>query len=133
MVEARTFIPYNLVTKFDQTFLGAILGQDLSIMIWLSFAFTLLSIIICLTLMTITPTVFLRKSSQKFHKKTYQLQLKLYKSICIQTWVMMLFCIFPNFIMMLIILQKIPHTSIVVQILLSIMCMHGPVDLFVIG
>jgi hypothetical protein len=81
----------------------------------------------------LVPVFFLKNAKNKFHKKTYELQLKLYKAMLIQFWVSLLLCVFPFIFLVIISGLQIQHTSIVVQIILAVMSLHGPVDLFVIG
>ena len=97
-------------------------------------AFFILCIIVALFVITLSliPIFFLRKAQKKYHKNTYALQRKLYKAVLIQSYVAMSggsVFIVGFFIIMF----KIKNTSIVIQLFLCIMSIHGPLDLFIIG
>jgi uncharacterized radical SAM superfamily protein len=83
--------------------------------------------------MTIMPYVYLKLNQQKRSQKTYQLQIKLYKSVMLQGWAVVILCAIPICLTMLIYLKRLPGSAIWTPILYLTLSLHGPSDFFIIG
>jgi hypothetical protein len=84
-------------------------------------------------ILTIVPIIFLKQSKKERSHTTYELQLKLYKAILIQGWIIMFLSILPACLVLIVYWRKIPGSAIWVQLSFTLASLHGPVDLFVIG
>ena len=82
---------------------------------------------------TIMPYVYLKLNQQKRSQKTYQLQMKLYKSAMLQLWAVVILCFSPFGLTLFIYFKKLPGSAIWTSILDLTLSLHGPSDLFIIG
>ena len=83
--------------------------------------------------LTIMPYVYLKLNQQKRSQKTYQLQMKLYKSVMLQVWATVICSIIPLCLTMLIYLKRLPGSAIWTSLLDLTLSLHGLTDLFIIG
>jgi len=83
--------------------------------------------------LTIIPYVYLKLNQQKRSQKTYQLQMKLYKSVMLQVWATVICSIIPLCLTMLIYLKRLPGSAIWTPIVFLTFSLHGPLDLLIIG
>jgi hypothetical protein len=89
--------------------------------------------VLCLIILSLIPIFFLRKAQKKYHKNTYALQRKLYQAVLMQLYVAIFVGGSVLIVGPLIVMFKIKNTSIVIQLLICIFSIHGPLDLFIIG
>ena len=90
-------------------------------------------VLFCILVVSIIPIFFLKRAKQKWHANTYKLQVKLYKAVLIQLWLMSFLVFIPILLMCLFLWLRIQNTTIVSQLLLANSSLHGPVDLTIIG
>jgi hypothetical protein len=90
-------------------------------------------ILFCILVASIIPLFFLKRAKQKWHANTYKLQIKLYKAVLIQLWVMSFLTLIPVMLICLFLWLRIQNTAIVSQLIIANCSLHGPMDLTIIG
>ena len=90
-------------------------------------------LLFCVFFVSIIPIFFLKRAKQKWHANTYKLQVKLYKAVLIQLWVMSFLILVSLTLICLFLWLRIQNTAIVSQLLIANCSLHGPLDLTIIG